>query len=123
MRRIMVGMLLVAIVVMQACSNDTPRAKGDIRLKEQPSAISIESVSIEVVEDKTLKVFAEATGEDLQYAYYVYRDEELLEKIAYEKSANQLNYLTEVEGLYKVRVFIRNTDGEKETKYTEEIEV
>lgn len=123
MRKKILVMLLMSVMILQACSKDIQTPTKIDTESEQSTEITLESVSIEVIDDKTIKVLAEAVGENLEYAYYIYKDGEILEKIMYEKSANELEYKVNEEGLYKVRVFVMNVEGEKETKYTEEVEI
>lgn len=125
MKKIVLMLLLSSVIIFQGCANlkGSDDQEKDISTSEQKVVMKIESTSIEVVNDKMIRVSVEAIGEDLEYAYYIYKNDELLEKIYYEESVNQLEYQVEENGLYKVRIFVRNIEGEKETKYTEEVNI
>lgn len=123
MKRIIIPILLVAVIIVQACSNAPDKSKENDVVPEESVNIKIESVSIELIDDEAIKVLAEAKGKELEYAYYIYKNDELLEKIPYKKSANQLDYELNEAGTYKVRVFVMDSEGEKETKYTEEVQI
>lgn len=87
------------------------------------SKIYSQSVTVDYdKEEKTLHVVANVEVVDdsyVEYAWYVYRDNKILEKIWY-KSESVLNYPIVKEGIYKVLLFIRDDLGRKTTVMTQE---
>jgi len=73
-------------------------------------------------EDPNIIVSCEATGHGLEYAYYFYKDEQLLEKIFYQKSP-RIKYLAGEFGLYKCRVFVRDSKKQIVSQYTDSIRI
>lgn len=69
--------------------------------------IQINSVSIQESSLRNIKVTCIAKGDNLEYAYYIFKDEEVIEKIFY-TSNNILNYHVKEAGTYMVRVYVRN---------------
>ncbi|MCA1065391.1 serine acetyltransferase [Rossellomorea sp. AcN35-11] len=81
--------------------------------------LKINKISVEIENFYQLKLSCSAEGENLKYAYYVYRNDELVEKFLYTHQSNFL-YNLDQEGNYKVRVFVRDVD-KTITKYTKDI--
>jgi hypothetical protein len=67
-------------------------------------------------------VNCEAIGEELEYAYYFYKDGNLLEKIFYGKSS-KIKYRVTEPGSYKCRVFIRDAKKQITSQYTDSISI
>jgi Heparinase II/III-like protein/Heparinase II/III N-terminus len=72
--------------------------------------------------NSTLKVTCNASGDKLSYAFYIYRNNEVIEKIMYGPSDTVLYSLSQP-GVYQARVFVRDQFGNKVTKYTEELSI
>ncbi|MGV2622795.1 UNVERIFIED_CONTAM: heparinase II/III family protein [Halobacillus marinus] len=62
----------------------------------------------------------EADGQNLQYAYYIYREGNLIEKIPYKRAQSSLTYEPLEDGHYMVRIYVRSKDN-KIAKNTNEI--
>ncbi|MGE7634494.1 triple tyrosine motif-containing protein [Bacillus paramycoides] len=60
-----------------------------------------------------LKVKCKTLDETQTYSYYLYHEDEVIEKTAYTKE-NTFSYNLQKPGTYRVRVFARNVDGKKD---------
>ncbi|NMD37963.1 MAG: hypothetical protein GYA87_04695, partial [Christensenellaceae bacterium] len=69
-------------------------------------------------------VVAEANGGSgtYQYAYYVYKDNAIIQKVWYTANA-KFYYIPKSEGRYKVQVFVRDSLGAVKTEFTQEFYV
>jgi hypothetical protein len=72
--------------------------------------------------DNNIEVQCYAVGEDLRYAYYIYRNNEIIEKIYYKPNA-KLIYPIKEPGKYMVRVYVRNSQQQYVAKNSEVIEI
>ncbi|WP_176461872.1 alginate lyase family protein [Anaeromicrobium sediminis] len=54
----------------------------------------------------------DANGEGLQYAWYIYRNGQIYEKISYKKT-NKLKWKPNISGKYIIKVFVKNDKGNK----------
>ncbi|MGM0753047.1 MAG: serine acetyltransferase [Bacillota bacterium] len=81
--------------------------------------LKINKISVKIENFYQLKLSCNADGINAEYAYYVYRNNELVDKFFYSPQSSFLYNLVE-EGNYKVRVFVRLLD-KTITKYSEEI--
>ncbi|MFE0562577.1 accessory Sec system protein Asp2 [Priestia megaterium] len=61
-------------------------------------------------------------NQNYQYAYYIYKDNKVYEKIFYSK-ANKLNYPLEKSGLYKCKVFVKDQHGRKYIQMSESVNI
>lgn len=82
----------------------------------------INHVSIQQSSENELRVESKATGKDLNYAYYIYKDNKILEKINY-SSKDSFTYKLEESGEYKIKVFIQDKNGDKDSKETTKLQV
>ncbi|AAU15305.1 TPA: polysaccharide deacetylase family protein [Bacillus cereus] len=82
----------------------------------------VNHVSIQQNSGNMLRVESKATGEELKYAYYIYKDNEILEKINY-SSESSLTYKIKKSGEYKIKVFIQDKNGDKDSKETPKLQV
>ncbi|MFC4661448.1 hypothetical protein [Oceanobacillus aidingensis] len=81
----------------------------------------IANLMIEKVDDSSFYVVTTAEGNEINYAYYVFKDGEVLEKFPYKKDAH-FSYSPTESGTYKVRSFIRDQDENIVHDDTDEIE-
>lgn len=84
-------------------------------------SIIFKSVNIKLENYYQIKLNCYAQGEDLEYAYYVYKDEEVVEKFPYDGNSSFLYNLSE-EGSYRVRTYIRDKSGNKIAKTSKTID-
>lgn len=82
----------------------------------------IVKLMIEQVDESSFYVVTTAEGNELTYAYYVLKDDEVLEKFPYERDAH-FSYTAEEPGIYKVRAYIKDREDNRVSEYTEEIEI
>ncbi|PFO80413.1 MULTISPECIES: polysaccharide deacetylase family protein [Bacillus cereus group] len=82
----------------------------------------VNHVSIQQNSGNKLRVESKATGEELRYAYYIYKDNKILEKIDY-SSESSLTYKLKESGEYKIKVFIQDKNGDKDSKETPKLQV
>lgn len=78
-----------------------------VYLKSHIQEPVIKSVDIKQIRENELTVTCEATGVNIQYAYYIYRNREIVDKIMY-KSSSQMNYEVKIPGKYMVKVFVKD---------------
>ncbi|AVI42543.1 heparinase II/III domain-containing protein [Bacillus pumilus] len=67
-----------------------------------------------------LNIMCDVSGNQLNFAYYIYKDKEVIEKIMYGPKSTTTYYVKEP-GVYQVRVFVRDQFGNKVTQYTGEL--
>ncbi|MFD2627857.1 triple tyrosine motif-containing protein [Oceanobacillus kapialis] len=113
-------LFLVALLLISGCSQGT--SNEEVKPETNEDQAKIEKVIIEKDESQNLLVEATATGNNLNYAYYVFKDDEVIEKEPYSQNAT-FNYKVEAPGTYKIRVFVKGTNGEIVTKNTEAVEM
>lgn len=58
---------------------------------------------------------------EFQYAFYIYKDGKILEKIFY-NNENTINYPLKDQGVYKCKVFVKNRKNEKFIQMSEEVQ-
>lgn len=78
-----------------------------VYLKSHIQEPVIKSVDIKQIRENELAVTCEAIGVNIQYAYYIYRNREIVDKIMY-KSSSRMNYKMKIPGKYMVKVFVRD---------------
>jgi hypothetical protein len=77
----------------------------------------IQSITIEQ-KDQEIIVNCEAIGKELEYAFYVYKDGQVLEKFFYTESSH-LEYRVAEPGSYLCRVFVKDSKMQKSAKSTD----
>lgn len=84
-------------------------------------SIKIEKLHIQLVNFFQLRVECKASVEQLKYAFYLYKDHEIIEKIPYSDDQKVIFNLHE-KGVYSVRVFIKdkfqNNTAETSNKFS-----
>ena len=85
-----------------------------------PSPLAVSSVTADrnfAAVGDTVTWTAEADGGsgELQYCFYVYKDDEILQKGSY-GTENLLQYTLDAEGSYSVKAFVRDGDGTKASR-------
>lgn len=78
------------------------------------------NTSIELTELNKMIISVEKQNDDDKYAYYVYKDDKVIEKIKYTSENKNIYWVTEP-GKYKVKVFVKDKSGEKVSQFTDEI--
>ncbi|HIE8455436.1 TPA: serine O-acetyltransferase [Bacillus cereus] len=78
-------------------------------------SISLGNISIQLKNYYQIHLNCNALGDNLEFAYYVYKDENAIEKFPYTSESSFQYNLTET-GEYRVRVFVRDKDGNKIAK-------
>ena len=64
----------------------------------------------------------DALGDDLEYAWYIYKNDDIIEKRMYSQS-NTIEIEFDQKGEYSIKVFVRNKYGVKSTFRTEKFKV
>lgn len=95
--------------------------KTEKKEEEKDKEIEIIKLTTELVGTHDINVVTTASGEGIIYAHYVLKNNEFYEKLGYQKD-NKFTYTITEPGNYKVRVFVKDKDGNKITKDTEIIE-
>lgn len=113
-------MLLVIILLMVTGCNKETGGNGASQSAEGTGP-KIEKVTLKKVES-SLKVECIADGENLSYAYYIYKDNKVFKKIGYKKE-KQLSYKVQQPGEYQVRVFVRDSNNKRIAKSTNAVKV
>ncbi|MED3125315.1 triple tyrosine motif-containing protein [Bacillus wiedmannii] len=116
--------LFAATVLISGCNKEVAKesSKGKIDQQKAESSIVISEVKIDKANERTLKVDVKAKGEDLNYAYYIYKEEKIVEKIWY-RPDSFLTYEVKEPGKYKVRVFAKDKNKKKKDTFTNEVTV
>ncbi|MET3319907.1 triple tyrosine motif-containing protein [Peribacillus butanolivorans] len=128
MKRSLIMLLVMLSLVVAGCGKDTPKETKNEESKKVSNSESkekpprIKGVTLEQVNDDTLEVKSDATGENLQYSFYIFKDDEILEKIPY-KSTNHLSYTVKEPGKYMVRVYVKNSEKNIVTANTDKIDI
>lgn len=76
--------------------------------------LKVDKLSPSVV-NTNIKWKVEATGNELEYAWYIFKDEKRIQYIHYEKS-NTFDWKPNEPGLYYVKVFVKDSMGYKVTE-------
>lgn len=82
----------------------------------------IQEVKVEKIGMENIVVTCNAVGIGVQYAYYVYKDKQIVEKIMY-KSTPQLDYKVTASGQYMFKVFVRDSYKQIVSKSTNTIKL
>jgi hypothetical protein len=93
--------------------------KTDVLPQEEPLRIIKLSVSSD---NRDLKVESVTSGAGVTYAYYIYKDNEIIKKISYTGSST-LDYNVDASGEYFVRVYVRDKFGGQTAKNTSKINI
>ncbi|AAP29167.1 MULTISPECIES: triple tyrosine motif-containing protein [Bacillus] len=116
--------LFAATVLISGCNKEvvkeSPKDKVEQHKKNTP--LKIDEVKINTVNGKTLMVDVKAKGEKLTYAYYIYKGEEIVEKIWY-KPENSLKYEVKEPGKYKVKAYAKDANKKIDSVYTNEVTI
>lgn len=116
--------LFAATVLISGCNKEVAKESPKDKIDQQKaeSSIVISEVKIDKANERTLKVDVKAKGEDLNYAYYIYKEEKIVEKIWYGPDSF-LTYEVKEPGKYKVRVFAKDKNKKKKDTFTNEVTV
>lgn len=118
MKKLMV-VLAATVTVMAGCGQETQESNAS---DEAVKNVQIKEANIETSGDHTLEVTTETEGEDLTYAYYVYKDNKVIEKTSYEKN-DTFTYEAEEPGTYFVKVYAKDGNGDTDTQITNEAQL
>lgn len=116
----MFSLLTILLLLVSGCSNET--TKKGLSENSEENAPKIVKVIIEKVDSSNFYVVNTAEGEELEYAYYVYKDNKVIDKFYYKKDAH-FTYKVKEPGSYKVKAFIKDKNDETVSKFTEAIEM
>ncbi|MDM5157395.1 triple tyrosine motif-containing protein [Bacillus sp. DX1.1] len=110
---------IAVLLILSGCGKETTQetSKKNVNQEKKADNLKIENVTIQKIDDQNLKVGAKATGDKLQYAYYIYKGDEVVEKMNY-KPENSLTYKVKESGDYKVKVFVKDKNNKIEAKST-----
>lgn len=78
------------------------------------------NTKIELSEINKMTVFVDKENEADRYAYYIYKNDKVIEKVSYTNQNTNVYWVSEP-GVYKIKVFVKNTQGNKKCTLTEEI--
>ncbi len=84
------------------------------------SAFEIKT-EIALSEINKITISVDKQNEKDKYAYYIYKNDKIIEKISYTSNNVNVYWVTEP-GEYKVKVFVKNQQGEKNSAFTEPID-
>lgn len=70
----------------------------------------IRKVEINKLDNNMIEVKCNASGKNIKYAYYIYKDNTILEKIPYGQRSTLIYEIKDI-GSYKVRVFVRDANN------------
>ena len=115
-------LLICILLAVVGCNNNSTDSEGGTNQVAESNEPKFAKLMIEEVDESTFYVVATADGNDLNYAYYLYKDDELLDKGNYIKDAH-FSYTVKEPGTYKVKVYIKDRDENIVSKYTEEVEM
>lgn len=79
------------------------------------------SILIDIYNYKELIVEYFGGDVDDEYAYYIYCDDKIVKKFGYSHN-NQCSWWMENEGTYKVKIFVKDKNGNKRSVYSECVE-
>lgn len=83
----------------------------------------IKQIKTNIISIKTgskLQFEVNARGKDMKYAWYVFKDNEVIEKNWY-KSSNLICWEPAEKGKYKIKIFVKDTENQVVSKMTDEI--
>jgi serine O-acetyltransferase len=83
-------------------------------------SIEIKEIHIQVINFFQLSVECVASGDQLMYSFYLYKDHEILEKRSYSRRA-QTSFNLNEEGIYSVRVYIKDKHQNNIAETTDKI--
>lgn len=109
-------LLIVTLLLISGCSNQSTEKASS---QDSPRIVK---VIIEKVDSSNFYVVNTAEGENLQYAFYVYKDDELLDKFNYEKDAH-LSYTVKEPGSYKVKAYVKDENDKTVSEFTQTMEM
>jgi len=111
---------IVVFLLITGCSIGSEKDAANEGAKS--GSPKIESVELKKVDNSTLEATVTAEGQELEYAYYIYKDNKLLEKIFY-KPNTSLSYKVKEPGEYKVKIFVKNKQEKTNSKYTSAVKI
>lgn len=114
------SLVIIILLMISGCSNQSAEKESSENTEENTPRIV--RVMIEKVDSSSFYVVNTAEGEELQYAYYVYKNDEIIDKFSYKKDAH-FTYTVKEPGSYKVKAYIKDKNDETESKYTETVEM
>lgn len=107
------------LIIVAGCSSaNTSNSKGE-NDNNEPEIVNL---IIEKIDESNFYVVSTAEGNKLEYAYYVLKDNDVIEKFSYEKNAH-FSYDAKESGVYKVRSYVKDVNGNIVRQDTEEIEI
>ena len=106
----------VAATVLAGCSQETKESKAG---EEQVKSIQIAETHIEVTGEHEFTVSAKTNSEDVMYAYSIYSDNKVVDKVSYQKE-DTFTYKAEEPGVYFVKVHAKDANGKVDTQFTGE---
>jgi ABC-type Fe3+-hydroxamate transport system substrate-binding protein len=113
-------LLILSMILFAGCSGGTEKTGSNQTSKDNKPEIV--KVMIQKVDPENFYVVTTADGNKLDYSYYVIKDKKTVKRYVYKKDAH-LAYKVNEPGNYKVRVFIKDKDGNKASEYTETIKM
>src|SRR5699024_5526678 len=83
--------------------------------------LSIPNDTVTIGTIVTAEVELTTHSEDVKYAWYIYHNEKIIEKIMYSSGTQKCNLAINKLGTWKFKAFILSSEGEKVAKYSQEI--
>lgn len=115
----LIVLFIISQFLIAGCEQQTNKVE-----KTQSNEGNLPKIEGIVVHKKSsnLKIESVAKGKNVRYAFYIYKDDKLLEKVKYQQEG-QLSYKVNDSGIYKVKVFAKDAEGNIGTKYSEGIKI
>ncbi|PGZ95350.1 hypothetical protein COE51_20600 [Bacillus pseudomycoides] len=124
----LIVLLAAMLVMVSGCGKETAKEadKGSKQNKakqeQKAEDVKIKEAKIEKSDKSTLKVTTKATGDNLNYAYYVYKDDQVIEKTKYDSNSS-FTYAAKEPGTYYARAYVKDGNGERVALNTDKIKV
>lgn len=117
-------LLVTMLVMISGCDQGNKKEVKQNKTNQQEKIedVKIKQANIEKSDKNTLKVTTKAVGEKLSYAYYVYKDDKVIEKSSY-KEKSSYTYIAKEPGTYFVRIYAKDGNSKVDTQNTKELKV
>ncbi|MEK4893630.1 triple tyrosine motif-containing protein [Bacillus sp. FSL M7-0996] len=124
----LIVLLVAMLVIIAGCDKGSTKEaskeskQNKTNQQEKAESVKIKQANIEKDDKNTLKVTTKAVGEKLSYAYYVYKDDKVIEKTSYKENSS-FTYTAKEPGTYFVRVYAKDGNNKTDTQNTEKVKV
>ncbi|WP_369901746.1 hypothetical protein [Bacillus manliponensis] len=115
MKKLIVG-FAVAVTVLAGCGQGAKESKAG---EEKVKSVQISETHIEANGDHEFTVSAKTDSKDVTYAYSIYRDNKVVDKVSYQEE-DTFTYKTDEPGVYFVKIYAKDANGKVDTQFTGE---